>query len=226
MPLAPEPERLAAAHARLAAVGLPVTPALVALAEAAVSALPTAALVPEQVVSDSPLPPREALEVSRDPAAALRLGGVRIHGEAVSTPDLPSVALAAVNADPGSVAAVRHAVAETILPGPDLADYDRVIPIPLVVDGQPTPARLAVGGREARPGQSRATWVRLDTEMAALGPVSVRLSDSGSGPMAITLAAVGSGAQALADGLPDLIADLERLGLAAAVRVVEEYSDG
>ena len=216
---------VAAAHARLAALGLPVTQPLLALAERAAAAPAVGALVPETPPEGSPLPPREALELGRDPTLALRLAGVRMEGEAPTT-SLSATALAAAAADPAAIPAARDAVAEAVLPGQDLADYDRVIPIPLVVDGQPTPARLAVGGRDARPGQSRAAWVRLDAELAALGPVSVRLSDSGGGPLAITLAARGDGARALADGLPELIADLERLGLAAAVRVVEELPDG
>ncbi len=216
---------MAAAHARLAALGLPATEPLLALAERAAAAPAQAALVPERPPEGSPLPPREALDLARDPTLALRLAGVRAEGDApIAT--LSAAALAAAATDPAAVPAARDAVAEAVLPGQDLADYDRIIPIPLVVDGQPTPARLAVGGRDARPGQSRAAWVRLDAELAALGPVSIRLSDSGGGPLAITLAARGDGAQALAAGLPDLIADLDRLGLAAAVRVVEEWIDG
>ncbi|MFM2091247.1 MAG: hypothetical protein RLZZ127_1736 [Planctomycetota bacterium] len=219
------PAAVAAAHARLAALGLPTTGPWLALAERAAAQPATAALVPDAPPAGSPLPPRDSLDLARDPTVALRLAGVRVEGSSPE-PSLPAVALAAATADPAALPAAREAVAEAVLPGQDMADYDRVIPIPLVVDGQPTPARLAVGGREARPGQGRAAWVRLDADLAALGPVSIRLSDSGGGPLAITIAARGDGALALADGLPDLIADLDRLGLAAAVRIVEEVRDG
>lgn len=118
--------------------------------------------------------------------------------------------------------AVREHLAEQVFKPKELADYDRVVPLPLTATQVPTPARLAVATRSVG-GGSQATFVRVDAELTRLGPVSIRLSgvDSG-GPLAITLIAGPAGGAALADGLPDLIADLHTLGIDAAVRVVAD----
>jgi hypothetical protein len=84
----------------------------------------------------------------------------------------------------------------------------------------PTPARLAVATRSTAGGQE-ATFVRVDAELSQLGPVSIRLSGpAAGGPIAITLVAEGAAGPALAEHLPQLVEDLRKLGLDAAVRVV------
>jgi hypothetical protein len=117
---------------------------------------------------------------------------------------------------------VREHLAEQVFKPKELADYDRVVPLPLTAAQVPTPARLAVATRSIG-GGSQATFVRVDAELSRLGPVSIRLSgvDSG-GPLAITLIASPAGGGALAEGLPDLIADLHALGIDAAVRVASD----
>ena len=117
---------------------------------------------------------------------------------------------------------VREHLAEQVFKPKELVDYDRVVPLPLTAAQVPTPARLAVATRSIG-GGSQATFVRVDAELSRIGPVSIRLSgvDSG-GPLAITLIASPAGGGALAEGLPDLIADLHALGIDAAVRVASD----
>ncbi|MCX8040417.1 MAG: hypothetical protein RMM29_09655 [Planctomycetota bacterium] len=120
------------------------------------------------------------------------------------------------------LAVMREALAEQVFPPRELADYDRVVPLPLATAHDTTPARLAVAQRTTASGQ-RATFIRVDAELSALGPVSVRLSGAdGGGPIAITLVAGAAAAAALAEELPSLVADLRQLGLDAAVRVVSD----
>jgi hypothetical protein len=113
----------------------------------------------------------------------------------------------------------RELAAEAVFKSDDLADYDRVLALPVTVQGQPVPARLAVAERRTTGGT--ATFVRVDTELSALGEVSVRLSGVEGGSLAITMLAGGAAGGALADGLPALVEALRGLGIVAAVRVVD-----
>lgn len=121
----------------------------------------------------------------------------------------------------------RELAADAVFKPDDLADYDRVLALPITVHGQPVPARLAIAERRTTGGN--ATFVRVDTDLSALGEVSVRLSGVEGGSLAITLLASGSGGRALADGLPALVDALRELGIVAAVRVadplVEDHGD-
>lgn len=121
----------------------------------------------------------------------------------------------------------RELAADAVFKPEDLADYDRVLALPVTVHGQPVPARLAIAERRTTGGN--ATFVRVDTDLSALGEVSVRLSGVEGGSLAVTLLASGSGGRALADGLPALVDALRELGIVAAVRVadplVEDHGD-
>ncbi len=117
---------------------------------------------------------------------------------------------------------VREHLADQVFKPKDLADYDRVVPLPLSAAQVTTPARLAVASRSTG-GGAQATFVRVDAELTRLGPVSIRLSGADSGgPLAITLITSRPSGAALADELPALVADLRALGLDAAVRVVAD----
>lgn len=120
-----------------------------------------------------------------------------------------------------ALVAVREVVAQDLLPPKELADYDRVLALPLADHGQPVPARLAVTTRRTAAG-GLACWMRVDCELSRLGPVSVRLGSVDAGPVAITLFATPAAGAALAAGLPALGEDLRALGVDAALRVVEE----
>ena len=122
---------------------------------------------------------------------------------------------------PAELRALREAVAPTLLPPPEVADYDLVLALPLRIDQQPLPARLAITTRRT-PDGGTAAWLRVDAELSQLGPVSIRLSGADRGPVAITLAARSGAADVLSAALPQLAADLERLGIGAGVRVIEE----
>jgi len=146
---------------------------------------------------------------------------------AASTPSAPPeypppalTALARVAAAPGGEG-LRPTVIEqgaaTVLPPPDLADYDLVLPLPLQDRGAPVPARLAVTTRTSGGGVS-ATWLRVDAELDGLGPVSVRLSGQG-GTVAVHLVADGRGHDALVTQADALREALSALGLSASVRV-------
>lgn len=120
------------------------------------------------------------------------------------------------------VRTVREHLAEQVFKPKELADYDRVVPLPLASHEVTTPARLAVATRSTGGGQS-ATFLRVDAELSRLGPLSVRLSGTDAGgPLAITLVAGAAAGAALAEELPALIADLRRQGVEAAVRVVAD----
>ncbi len=121
---------------------------------------------------------------------------------------------------PAVARAAREAAAETVFKPQHLNDYDAVLALPMLAQGQPTPARLAVAAR-AVPGGGKAYWLRVDAELSSLGPVSVRLSGADHGPMAITIVASRRAGAGIVDGLDDLVHDLDGLGLAAGVRVVD-----
>lgn len=262
-------QRVAVAHARLAAADLPATPALVRLAlsaqgpglpqvAAALQGIPTAlsrllpTLSPAQAalvtaaaaqipsvadLADGPPAAERALaQVGLRPAAEPEQAGVSTPTPTLSAerPLLRALAELAVAlreaeattgpSEPRSAVGeavtrtVREAMAEQVFKPKDLADYDRVVPLPLAADGRPLPARVAVASRHGANGE-RATWVRIDAELSHLGAVSVRLSGGAGGPIAITLVAEPGPAQELIAGLPDLVADLTQRGLIAAVRV-------
>ena len=117
---------------------------------------------------------------------------------------------------------VREHLAEQVFKPKELADYDRVVPLPLSAAQVTTPARLAVASRSTG-GGSQATFMRVDAELTRLGPVSIRLSGADSGgPLAITLIANRQAGAALAEELPALVSDLRQLGVEAAVRVVAD----
>ncbi len=108
---------------------------------------------------------------------------------------------------------------QTVFKPDALADYRLVLSLPLQADGQPTPARLAIG---ERPGPDGATtYLRVDTELSDLGTVSVRLSGVDGGPLTITLVGSAAGSRALEEALPALVGSLRALGLTAGVRVVD-----
>ncbi len=120
-----------------------------------------------------------------------------------------------------AMAAVREVAAQQLFPPVHLADYDRVLGLPLMVAGQPMAARLAVSTRRTADGRT-ACWLRVDCAMSRLGEVSVRMSGADGGPVAVTLVAAPAAAAELAAALPDLTADLHARGLVAALRVVSE----
>ena len=119
------------------------------------------------------------------------------------------------------MAAVREVAAQQLFPPVHLADYDRVLGLPLMVAGQPLAARLAVTTRRTADGRT-ACWLRVDCAMSRLGEVSVRLAGAEGGPVAVTLVAAPAAAAELAAALPDLTADLHARGLVAALRVISE----
>lgn len=121
------------------------------------------------------------------------------------------------------VQVMREQAAETVIKPQSLKDYDLVFGLPLQVNGQPLPARLAVAERQTSAGT--ATFLRVDAELSALGPLSVRISGIENGPMAITVLAAGPALTALSDALPDLVESLRALGLAAGVRIADLVED-
>jgi hypothetical protein len=118
---------------------------------------------------------------------------------------------------------MREQAAETVVKPQALVDYDIVLGLPLMVNNQPMPARLAIAERQTSAGT--ATFLRVDAELTALGPLSVRISGIENGPMAITVLATGPALGALADALPDLSASLRELGLTAGVRIADLAED-
>lgn len=118
--------------------------------------------------------------------------------------------------------AMREHLADQVFKPKELADYDRVVALPLAAHDVPTPARLAVATRSTG-GGVQATFLRVDAELSRLGSVSIRLSGADSGgPMAITLVASPHAGALLAEELPALVADLRALGVDAGVRVVAD----
>ena len=138
----------------------------------------------------------------------------RSEGSPPPSPASPTMAEAVVRV-------AREQVVQTLFPPDRLMDYDRVLGLPLMADGRPSPARLAVAHRSA-PGGATATYLRVDAELDALGPISVRLSGVEGGAMAITLVASALTAAALAAELPDLVTDLRHSGITAGLRVVSD----
>jgi hypothetical protein len=118
---------------------------------------------------------------------------------------------------------MREQAAETVVKPQALVDYDLVLGLPLQVNGQPMPARLAVAERKTSAGT--ATFLRVDAELTHLGPLSVRISGIEGGPMAITVLGVGPALGALTEALPELNESLRALGLTAGVRVADLIED-
>jgi len=114
--------------------------------------------------------------------------------------------------------ALIEAGAQTLIPPADLSDYDVVLPLALVDRGAPTPARIAVARRRAAGGQ-QATYLRVDTELSRLGPVSARLSAIDGGAITVHVVAAHSAHAALAAVLPGLEAVLAARGLPVLVRL-------
>ena len=182
----------------------PADPAVPSIAPARQTPLnPAPAPTPAPTARPSPAPPPPPPPPATEPAPA-------------PPPTLPTAL------DETVTRTVREHLAEQVFKPKELADYDRVVPLPLSAAQVPTPARLAVATRSTG-GGSQATFVRVDAELTRLGPVSVRLSGADSGgPLAITLITSRRSGTALADELPALVADLRNLGLDAAVRVVAD----
>jgi hypothetical protein len=243
------PTILASAHARIAAAGLPASPALIALAQRAVSGTTPqlAALLP---LAAAGLPAAtspdiiQGLSAQDDPAVDGGAAVLRAVARAGIAPaldpqimavlpalrqaldSLPETRIAAdaapvPQAEPQAavVRAAREAASETVFKPAHLDDYDQVVALPLLCQGQPTPARLAVAARGA-PGGGTGYFLRVDAALSRLGPISVRLSGADQGPVAITIVADAAGARRIAAGLDDLAADLHALGTAAGIRVV------
>lgn len=110
------------------------------------------------------------------------------------------------------------ATAHTLFPPKELADYDLVVPLPIQERGSPVPARLAVSTRRTAGGVS-ATWLRVDTELSQLGPVSTRLAAMEHGPLLIHLVVTPAALSAMEAVIPDLQATLESKGFTATIRV-------
>jgi len=125
--------------------------------------------------------------------------------------------------DAAMIHVMREQAAETVVKPQALVDYDIVLGLPLQVNGQPLPARLAVAERKTTAGT--ATFLRVDAELSYLGPLSVRISGIEGGPMAITVFGTGPALGALAEALPDLNDSLRALGLTAGVRVADLRED-
>ena len=177
--------------------------------------------------------PRQAVATALHAQPSAAATAALVHGmpldQAPDDAQLPAASAASVQAAEAqrpvdaATAAVREAVAQDLLPPKELADYDRVLALPLADHGQPVPARLAVTTRRTATG-GLACWMRVDCELSRLGPVSVRLGSVDAGPVAITLFTTPASGAALAAGLPALAEDLRAVGVDAALRVVEEQS--
>jgi hypothetical protein len=121
--------------------------------------------------------------------------------------------------------AARELAAETVFKPQALSDYDMVLPFASQNQGQPVPARIAVAQRSG--GNSTATFLRIDLELDRLGPLSLRLNDSGTGgPIVITIFAAGASVGVLEDEVAALEADLDEQGLTAAIRVGDLIESG
>ena len=115
-------------------------------------------------------------------------------------------------------AALVEAGAQAVTPPEDLADYDLVLPLALVDRGLPTPGRLAVARRGAVGGQ-QATYLRVDTDLSRLGPVSARIAALDGGPITVYLVAEPRAHAALQTVLPELEATLAARGLPIHLRL-------
>lgn len=234
--------RLPAARIDIAAEDVPAAPAA-RTGDARLAAIRSlAALVlPDPAVDGAPAVARAlrlAGVAAQDPA-----GAPLVHPAAPDTPLARQLAALAESAphdaappgptpppadDAVQAAAgrtVREQLAEQVFKPKDLADYDRVVPLPLAAQQVPTPARLAVATRSGGGGQD-ATFLRVDAELSRLGPVSLRMSGIGGGPLAITLVARPGAAAELAGELPAMIEDLRAAGVEAGVRIIEEDQRG
>ena len=117
---------------------------------------------------------------------------------------------------------VREQLAETMFKPQALADYDKVIAVPMFVQQQPTPTRFAIAERKTAAGT--ATFVRVDTELTSLGPISVRMSGIDGGAVSITIFARGPAQVNLTEALPALSDSLRTLGVTAGIRIAD-WSD-
>ena len=79
--------------------------------------------------------------------------------------------------------------------------------------------RFAIAERETAAGT--ATFVRVDTELTILGPLSVRLSGIDGGALSITIFAHGPAQANLQAALPALSDSLRELGVTAGLRVAD-----
>src|SRR5437764_1257802 len=118
---------------------------------------------------------------------------------------------------------MREQAAETVVKPQALVDYDLVMGLPLQVAGQPLAARLAVAERQTSGGT--ATFLRVDTELSNLGPLSVRISGMEGGPLAITVLASGAALAELAAAMPALNESLRALGLSVGLRLADLSED-
>jgi flagellar hook-length control protein FliK len=114
---------------------------------------------------------------------------------------------------------VRETLAETMFKPQSLSDYDKVLAVPMHVQHHPTPMRFAIAERETAAGT--ATFVRVDTELTNLGPLSVRLSGIEGGALSITIFAHGPAHANLQAALPALSDSLRELGVTAGLRVAD-----
>ncbi|TVR46026.1 MAG: hypothetical protein EA402_03340 [Planctomycetota bacterium] len=113
----------------------------------------------------------------------------------------------------------REVLADALLPPRHLHDYDVVLPLPLLANQQPLPARLAISQRQQ--GGTSATFLRVDVELSQLGPLSLRLSEVSGHPLGITLFHGPQAAASLRNGIVDLRQDLEQLGIEAHIRLAD-----
>lgn len=155
--------------------------------------------------------------------AALSAPTKTVDPEAAPSPSPPipgSSTLATATAQ-----AARENFAEQVFKPKEFVDYDHVVPLPLAAQQLPTPARLAVANRNVGGGQ-QATFLRVDTELDQLGPVSVRVSGVSGGPIAVTLITTAGFGHHLVAELPALVEDLRNLGIEAGVRIAEDAPHG
>ncbi len=201
---------LAGVRSAIGSGGLPITTDA-ATATAPVADLPLTAPAPllRQLAAALPRPVSENAASDASDAVSGR------SAEPVTT---------TANALAGALIHTAHEqAAQTVFKPDALADYRLVLSLPLQADGQPTPARLAIGERPGPDGTT--TYLRVDTELSDLGTISVRLSGIDGGPLTITLVGHEAGSRALTESLPALVGSLRDLGLTAGVRVVDGEPD-
>lgn len=116
------------------------------------------------------------------------------------------------------VEAARQIGADLLLPPPRLADFDTVLPLVLAQDGAPIPARIAVS-RHRRPRGATATFLRVDAELSALGPISIRCTGVDHLPLAIVLLATGTALRSLNEARDTIVEALREQGLTVSLRV-------
>ena len=137
--------------------------------------------------------PRESTVASHTPREPTALQAL---AQAVtSSPPLPisssdpRAPIIPQSVDQAMTVLVRESLVETIFKPQALSDYDKVLAVPMHVQQHPTPMRFAIAERETAAGT--ATFVRVDTELTNLGPLSVRLSGIDGGALSITIFAHG-----------------------------------